>query len=137
MLKFLKTAVLSAALGLGITAALPAAANADGLYFGFGNDGPSFGVIPADNGRWDRHRGGNRDDERNRRHERRGDDGWRRDRGPGCTPDRALDKAERLGLRRAFIRDVGRNTIHVSGRRYGERMTVIFARAPHCPVVSF
>lgn len=137
MRKFLKTAMLSAAIGLGIAAALPASASADSLYFGFGNEGPSFGVIPADNDRWDRHHGRDRGNEWDRRHERRGDDGWRRGRGPRCTPDRALDKAERLGVRRAFIRDVGRNTIHVSGRRHGERMTVIFARAPHCPVVNF
>ncbi len=44
-------------------------------------------------------------------------------RGRECSPNRALDKAERLGLRRARIVDVGRRTIDVA------RPSL---RRPHC-----
>jgi hypothetical protein len=71
-----------------------------------------------------------------RRHER---DRWERDgrnrSGRDCTPARALDKAERLGIRRARVVDVGRRTIDVAGRHRGERVLVTFARAPNCPVL--
>jgi len=54
----------------------------------------------------------------------------------GCTPDRALRKAERMGIRRARIIDVGRRTIDVSGRdRRGNRVVVEFGRRDRsCPV---
>ena len=54
-----------------------------------------------------------------------------------CTEGRALDKAERMGIRRARIEAVGRRTIEVLGRdRYGERIYVTFGRHPNCPVLS-
>jgi hypothetical protein len=54
----------------------------------------------------------------------------------GCSPDRALRKAERMGLRRARVIDVGRRTIDVSGRdRRGDRVVVSFGRRDRgCPV---
>lgn len=56
---------------------------------------------------------------------------------PRCSPDRALRKAERMGVRRARIADVGRRTIDVRGRdRYGDRIMVTFGRQPSCPVLS-
>ena len=60
-----------------------------------------------------------------------------RDRPPFCTEDRALDKAERLGIRRARIDDTSRRTISVRGRdRYGDRVEITFGRAPNCPVLD-
>ena len=54
-----------------------------------------------------------------------------------CTEDRALGKAERMGIRRARIADSGRRTIEISGRdRYGDRVRVTFGREPSCPVLS-
>jgi hypothetical protein len=54
-----------------------------------------------------------------------------------CTEGRALNKAERMGVRRARIADVGRRTIEVSGRdRYGDRIYVTFGRQPNCPILS-
>ena len=119
MFKFAKTAVLSAMLGLGGIAAVPAEGQAQGLYLDFGNGGypgPRGGIYFGDSGRgW----------ERPHRH-------WDR----RCTPERALRKAERLGVRRARVVDVDRRTISVRGRQYGERVWLTFARAPHCPVIG-
>ena len=67
------------------------------------------------------------------RSERRG---YSEDR-PRCSEGRALRKAERMGVRRARIADVGRRTIDVRGRdRFGDRIQVTFGRQPSCPVLS-
>jgi hypothetical protein len=53
----------------------------------------------------------------------------------GCTEGRALDKAERMGVRRARIVEAGRRTIEVRGRsRDGERVYLTFGRELGCPV---
>lgn len=113
----IKTAALSALIGLGALAAMPAAAQADGLYLNFGgNGGSNFGFYASD-----RHNG--------YRHHRRHRN-WDR-----CTPGRALDKAERMGLRRTRVVDVGRRTVKVSGRKYNNRVTVVFANERGCPII--
>ncbi|SFT85337.1 hypothetical protein [Mesorhizobium sp. YR577] len=133
MLNIFKTAALSAFIGLGAISAMPAAAHADGLYlnFGGGDDG-RVGVYVRDGeyrrhhrDRWDRR------EERRDRWERR-DDRWDR---PSCSPDRAVNKAERMGLHRARVVDVSRRTITVGGRKWGERMAITFGRSPNCPVL--
>ncbi len=55
-----------------------------------------------------------------------------------CTPDRALYKAERMGIRRARIANVGRRTIDVVGRsRHGNRVVVTFDRRDRrCGVIG-
>jgi hypothetical protein len=56
---------------------------------------------------------------------------------PRCSESRALRKAERMGVRRARIADLGRRTIEVRGRdRYGDRIYITFGRHPSCPVLS-
>lgn len=57
----------------------------------------------------------------------------------GCSPHRALRKADRMGIRRARILDVGRRTIEVGGRdRRGERVVVTFGRRDRsCPVLGY
>ena len=121
----IKTAALSALVGLGTLAAIPA--HADSLYLGFGNNqDPRFGVYAGDDGY--RHR---RDERRDDWRDGRGDGGWRR----GCSPDRALDKAERMGLRRARIVDISRRTVKVAGRQDGDRVVVVFANERGCPVI--
>ena len=120
MITKLKTAALSALIGLGAIAAVPASAQAEGLYLNFGG-----GYHNSGGGFYD------------------GDDDyrpdWRHDRryGRSCTPNRALNKAERLGLRRARVVDVDRRTIKVAGRKYGERVRLTFARTPNCPVIRW
>lgn len=52
-----------------------------------------------------------------------------------CTEDRALNKAERMGVRRARIVSAGRRSIEVRGRdRRGDRVRLRFGREPNCPV---
>lgn len=120
MFASLKTTTLSAMIALGALSAIPASAQAEGLYLNFGGRGDDarFGVTIGEDGHsWRRH------DRRDRR-------------AASCTPDRALDKAERMGIRRARIADVDRNSITVSGRSRGDRIFVTFAKAPRCPIIG-
>lgn len=118
----LKIAALSAVVGLGALAAVPATAQAEGLYLNYGghHSGVGFGVQIGDYDRYDY-----RHDRRDRRHFR------------ACTPNRAVDKAERMGIRRAHVVDVDRRTIKVAGRKWGDRVRVTFARSPNCPVIRW
>jgi len=117
MLNIIKTAALSAFIGLGALAAVPATAQADGLYLNFGgHHQPRVGVFLGDSSR----------DRYDRRDHRR-----------ACSPNRALDKAERLGLRRAYVTDVNRHTIKVRGRKHGDRVTLVFGRSQNCPIVRW
>lgn len=115
MFRTLKTAALSAMIGLTALAAIPTASQAEGLYLNFGGHHRP-GIYFGDG------------DPRPVEHYR--------DRGRGCSPERALNKAERMGLHRTRIVDVSRRTITVAGRQYGDRVTVTFARAPRCPVIG-
>lgn len=123
-----KTAALASVLGLGALASTPAAA--DSMTFGVSDGGVSITVSDRDGygrGGWDGGRDWRRDD-------RRGgwDDGHRRPR--GCSPWRAVDKAERMGIRRARVVDAGYRGVVVRGHRYGDRVQIVFGNAPHCPV---
>lgn len=120
MLRILKTTALSAMIAAGALSAVPAGAQAEGLYLNFG-DGARAGFQFGDDG------------EGFRRHGDWREQGWRR----GCSPERALDKADRMGLHRVRIVDVDRRTITVRGRQHGDRVTVTFGRGPHCPVLDF
>ena len=119
----IKGAALSAFIGLSALAAIPAAAHAEGVYLNFGQsqDG-RFGVYAGD-----RHDGYRRDRDFHRDYRRP----WQR----GCTPDRAMDKAERMGLHRVRVVDMGRNSIKVAGRKFGDRVVVVFGRERGCPVL--
>jgi hypothetical protein len=127
MFNTIKTAAIAGLVGLSALAAVPAQAD-NGVILRFGNGG--VGVYQDDNGgrmyRRDRYREEYRDDYRDefRRSERR------------CTPERALYKAERIGVHRARIADVSRRTISVVGRSRGERVYITFARAPRCPIIG-
>ncbi len=114
MFRTLKTAALSAVIGAGALMAVPVASQAEGLYLNLRN---------GDAGIWVDNR-----DPQGRRHYR--ERNWDR----GCTAGRALDKADRMGIRRARIVDESRRTITVAGRQYGDRVTVTFGRDRHCPV---
>lgn len=123
MHKLFKTAALSTFIGLSGLAALPAGAQADGLYLNFGGGEVGGGFYVRDSGpRW-------YPDERQERWDRR--DRWER----RCTPDRALDKAERMGMHRARVVDMSRHSITVAGRKWGDRMIVTFGREPFCPIL--
>jgi hypothetical protein len=56
----------------------------------------------------------------------------------GCSEGRALNKAARMGIRRARIVDADQRTIEVRGRaRDGERIYVTFSRQRGCPVLGY
>lgn len=117
MFKKIKIAALSAVLGLGTLAAMPATAQADSFYFGITPNGPRAGVI-IDEGR----------------SYRRGPDRhW--DRYRGCSAREAVQKAQRMGIRRAYVSGENRRTIRVGGRSRGHHVTVVFANAPRCPII--
>lgn len=109
--------------------ALPAAAQDRGYYGLGGGHRPGAEFFAPGRG-YDRDRGPGRWD----RGEYRDRDEWR-GRG-GCSPRDALRKAERMGIRRAEVVDVGRRSIEIIGRSRGERVWVTFGRAPHCPLIG-
>jgi hypothetical protein len=115
MFTTLKTAAMAGLIGLTSLAALPAGAHSLDFRFGERHDNARFGIYLG-NG------------ERMREREFR--------RGHRCTPERALDKAGRIGVRRARIDYVGYGSIGVVGRSRGERIRVTFARERNCPVLS-
>ncbi|HEV7252308.1 MAG TPA: hypothetical protein VGN97_04310 [Mesorhizobium sp.] len=114
MTNIIKKTALAGLVALSAMAAAPAA-HADGLYFQFGLSGGDVVYKERD---YDRH----------------GRDYGRR--GRVCTPERALDKAERLGFRRVELERVNRNRIVVSGRKHGEWSDIVFSRdGRNCPVI--
>ena len=121
MLSTIRTVALSALVGLGAMASVPAVAHADGVYLNFGDRGdPRFGVYMGENVR-DRH------------HDR----DWRRDRDwrGYCSARDALRKARRMGLHRARVVDESRYAVKIVGRKFNERVVVKFGRRGGCPVV--
>lgn len=129
MFKILRTLTLSAIVGLGAIAAMPASAEAAGgsIYLGYGSGhGPSATFRFDDRGRH-HYRGPDRHGDR-----------W----GPGrhhareCSPRDAVRKASNMGLRNARVVDAGRRTIKVAGRGHGHRpVAIVFGKAPACPVL--
>ena len=118
MLKTLKILTVSALVGLGGMTLAPMAAqagNGSGVILRFGDDG-KFGLRFGDTGR------------PHRDYDRRG-------RGE-CSPGEALNKAERMGLRRARIVDTDRRSITVAGRARGSREFITFGRSGRCPVIG-
>lgn len=127
MFKLIKTATLSAMIGLGAMAAAPSTASADSLGIQFLAQDAGFGFYFGDSGSayrdWDR------------RHDRR-DSYDRYDRRDFCSPRDALRKAEWLGMRHVRVTHVNYRTIGVAGRVRGHHYDrILFARAPHCPVL--
>jgi hypothetical protein len=126
MTRFAINTALAALLGLGSVSFAPVAAMAQGVDIEIGRDGPRLRLR----------------EECDPRREDCGDsrrDEFRRDgrRNNFCTEDRALMKAERMGIRRARIDGSNRRFIDVRGRdRRGDRVEITFGRAPNCPVVG-
>jgi hypothetical protein len=111
-----KTVAIAALVALGAFSAMPASAQASGFSFSGGN-----GSVTVQFGS-----GGY--------HHRPYHHGARR---AACTERQAAFKAADMGLRNVRVVDSDRRSIEVRGRshRHG-RTTVIFARAPHCPVIA-
>jgi hypothetical protein len=119
MFNTLKTAAIAGLVAVGSMAAIPA--KADSLHIGDHRHGSRLGIYFGD---VDRMHYRDRFHDDYRRVERR------------CTPERALHKAERIGVRHARIAYVGRHEIGVVGRSRGERIRVTFSRSPRCPVIG-
>lgn len=134
MRNILKTTLIAAALAL--TGAATTVAQADTLELEFGQTGPTVRMRddcnPYRENCRDR-RYSYRDNEWRDNGLRQDNRGWAR---RECPPERALAKADRMGIRRARILDVGRRTIDIGGRsRYGDRVIVSFGRWDRsCPV---
>jgi hypothetical protein len=125
MYRLATRAALAALIGLGSMSFSPIRASAQDLDIEMGRDGPRLRLRDeCDPDREDCFR---RDSRHNRDRE-----GRRR-----CTEDRALDKADRMGLRRARVVSAGRRSIEVRGRdRSGDRVIVTFGRDRHCPIIG-
>lgn len=117
MFRKIRIAALSALMGLGTLSAMPASAQAEGIYFSFGQSGAHIQIRDRDRDRFHRPR------HHRQRH------------ASACTPRQALHKAARMGIRHARITRANRNIIRVSGHRHRHATRVVFARAPHCPVI--
>ena len=122
MIKFVRTAVLSALVALGAIGATSAPAMVGGgsIYLGFGSAHGGVGCHFTDRGHHDyRDRG---------RH-----GGYHRG---YCSPREAVRKASRMGLRHARVVSSSPRTVRVEGRRHGPRYHVVsFANARNCPVL--
>jgi hypothetical protein len=109
---------------MAVTTVLPTmqvSASAQGVEIEIGRDGPKVRMRDRD-----------RCDPRYERCRERWDD--RRDR-RFCTEERALRKAERMGLRRVRVLEANRRVVVVRGRdRYDDRVRVVFGRDRNCPV---
>jgi hypothetical protein len=120
MFTAIRPLMLSALVGLAPMTLFPVAAQADGIYLNLGGQPDTrFGVYGGDRQDirdWHRHREG--------RHWRRG----------FCSPERALDKAERMGLRHPRIVKLNRRVVRVAGRKYNGRVTVTFGNERGCPI---
>jgi hypothetical protein len=105
-------------------------ASAQNLELEFGRQGPKMRLVEPCDPAYDNCRYG-RSDRDDYRYLGRDEVRYAR-----CTEDRALDKAERMGLRRVRIESSGRRVIEVRGRqRDGDRVIVTFGRAPGCPIL--
>ncbi len=111
----LKSAVLAAVVALGAFSAMPATAQATDFSFGIGSGGGAV-TVQFGGRHYDRHHGPRR---------------------AGCTDRRAAFKAADMGLRNVRVIRSNNRTVEVRGRshRHG-RTAVVFARAPHCPVIA-
>jgi hypothetical protein len=103
-------------------------ASAQDLEIHIGRDGPTMRMRDDCDPRREHCR-----EHRDYRRDRDDRRAWRRE----CTPEHALDKAERMGIRRARIGHVGHRSIEVRGRSHGERVRVRFdRRSSHCRVLD-
>ena len=123
MFSKLRTAALSAVIGLGAIAAMPAAAQADGLYLNFGGSHHGAGVGI--------HVGG-----RDGAHYRRDYRYDRRDTGPARRTAQSTRPSAWAFAAPASSTSC-RHSIKVAGRKHGDRVRMTFGRAPHCPIVRW
>ena len=103
----------------GVAASAPAAnAGSVGFEFSFGGPGGSISVHQSNRrGGWNRFEG-HRGQARN-----------------VCKPRRAVNKARRMGLRRADVIRANNRRVVVQGVRHHRMVRVVFANQRSCPVI--
>lgn len=110
----LKSLAITAAIGLGVVFSAGAAANAASVVPAVSIMSDSGTKLVQVDHRWGHH-------------------GYRPMR-RACSAAQAARKAERMGFRRVSVME-RRDTVRVTGWRKGFRSSVLFARAPGCPVI--
>ncbi|MDF1609623.1 hypothetical protein PZ897_15665 [Hoeflea sp. YIM 152468] len=107
----------------GVAASAPAASAGDiGFSLSIGGAGSSIVVRDRDRrGGWNRFEGHRRDSGRNR---------------SACQPHRAVNKARRMGLRRAHVVRANHRRVVVEGLRHHRSVRVAFANQRSCPVLN-
>lgn len=119
MFKLIRNAALSALIGLGAIAALPASAQANSFQLGIGSGGTSMSF----------HFGDSRD-----RYHRAPRQNYRQY--GQCSQREAVRKASRMGVRHARVVHANHRTVHVEGRARGyHNARIVFANARNCPVI--
>jgi len=108
----------------GVAASAPAA-NAGGVGFELSFGGHGGGIVIRDRDR----RGGWNRFENHRGHDR----GWGRS---VCKPQRAVQKARHMGVRRADVVRANNRRVVVEGVRHHRIVRVVFANQRSCPVIK-
>lgn len=132
IIKLAAAAAIVAGTAITATAFTATPANATGINARVVIDGASFYY-------GDRRHYGDRDYGKPRRHYRHGPRKYRRPHyGRNyCHPRKAVRKAGNLGLRHAHVRRITDRRIVVTGRKYGHRARLVFARySPYCALIA-
>lgn len=124
----LRKIAVSAIVGLGVLAAIPASAQAHHVQGG----GAQFGIWFGNSGHSQWRHGHRRDRHWNKRRHGRRHGQIRR-----CSVNRAINKAHRMGVHRARVGFVNNRVIKIKGRSHGHRVRILFSRAPGCPVLRY
>jgi hypothetical protein len=120
MFKIIRTAALSAVIGIGAIAAMPASAEAASASFSFGISSGN-GAVSVQFGPGHRYQRGH-----GRYYHRR-----------HCTDGQALSKARQMGLRNARVVRASHRNVEIRGwSRWRGHSAIVFSRAPHCPIVA-
>ena len=125
----LKRIAVSAIVGLGVLAAIPATAQAHHMH---GGGGAQFGIWFGNSGHSQWRHGHRRDRHWDKRYHKRRHGHVRR-----CSVNRAINKAHRMGVHRPRVRFANQHVIKIKGRSHGHRVRIVFSRAPGCPVLRY
>lgn len=117
MTRFFSRSLAAVAVLAGAEMLVPAAAQAQSIQLDLNSPRPGVRLVEPDSGG---------------RRIRSDEDYDRR----GCSAGEALDKADRMGIRRARVVSERRRSIDVAGRRDGERVVVTFARDRRCSILD-
>lgn len=133
MLKNARKIAIAAMLGIGTLAATAATAEAGHRHHGGGGVGIEFRFGESGHSHWRRYDRGRRHGDGDYTNWKNGRHGW----GQRCSVDRAVNKAYRMGINHPRVRYADYNVIKIKGRASGQRVSILFSRAPGCPVIGY